>query len=388
MTSRAKLPAAVLALLLGAAATASAQGNFLIVGNDEKTANAPTGTTNLAPGRDTVSIIDIADPLAPRIVVSLPLMNGVQGPPTNLQITPDGRLGLVANPVVMTHDGTAWRASPDNQLHVIDLTATPPRLVESITVGRQPSGLAISHDGTFALVANRGGKSISVLSISGTTVRQIAEVPVDDEVCSVAITPDGRRAFITKHTVHRVGVLEIDGTDVRYSRGNDMATGIGVYNVQVTPDGRYALAANTGVQGDGNADTISVIDATANPPRVIDNVNVGDGPEGLAVSPDGRYAAAVLLHGSVAPHARWSYSRNGSVRLIRIGANGMLTPLNAVPTGGLPEGGAFSPDSRHFYVANFLDRNLQVYRIENDTLVDTGATLALPGQPASIRGRP
>ncbi|RKK05981.1 YncE family protein [Pseudoroseomonas wenyumeiae] len=390
MTARPILLAGVAACLIAGlhAGAACAEGNYLIVGNDEKTQNAPAGTSVRAPGNDSVSIIDITDPAQPRVAASLPLMNGVQGPPTNLQITPDGTLGLVANPVVMQQDGATWRPAPDNSLHVIDLTAQPPRLIETITVGRQPSGLAIARDGRFALVANRASRSISVLSIDGRSVRQIAEVSVEDEAGSVAITPDGRRAFITKHTVHRVGVLEIDGTAVTYDRSRDIATGIGVYTVEVTPDGRYALAANTGVQGDGHVDTVSVIDARANPPRVVDHVTVGDGPEGLVISPDGRFAVAVLLRGSVAPHAAWSYTRNGSVRLLRIGPDGVLKALNELPAGGLPEGGAFSPDSRFFYVANFLDRNLQVYRIDGDTLVDTGVLLPLPGQPAAIRGRP
>ena len=34
----------------------------------------------------------------------------------------------------------------------------------------------------------------------------------------------------------------------------------------------------------------------ANPPRVIDQVVVGDGPEGLAVSPTGGYAASLILN--------------------------------------------------------------------------------------------
>lgn len=379
--------AACLAVSLHAGAV-RAQGNYLIVGNDEKTQNAPAGTSFRAPGHDSVSIIDITDPAQPRVAASLPLMNGVQGPPTNLQITPDGTLALVANPVVTQQDGATWRPVPDNRLHVIDLAAQPPRLIETITVGRQPSGLAIARDGRFALVANRASRSISVLAIEGRSVRQIGEVPVEDEAGSVAITPDGRRAFITKHTAHRVGMLEIDGTTVTYDRAKDIATGIGVYTVEVTPDGRYALAANTGVQGDGHVDTVSVIDAKANPPRVVDHVTVGDGPEGLVISPDGRFAAAVLLRGSVAPHDAWSYTRNGSVRLLRITSDGRLAALNELPAGGLPEGGAFSPDSRFFYVANFLDRNLQVFRIDGETLVDTGVLLPLPGQPAAIRGRP
>jgi hypothetical protein len=41
--------------------------------------------------------VDISNREAPRIVASLPLMNSIFGPPTNLAITPDERLALVAN---------------------------------------------------------------------------------------------------------------------------------------------------------------------------------------------------------------------------------------------------------------------------------------------------
>jgi YVTN family beta-propeller protein len=377
-----------LALTLLLSGSAWAQGHFIIIANDEKTFFEANGPRNGPPGKDSVSIVDISQPLSPRIVANLPLMNSVLGPPTNLQITPDGRLGLVANPVVMNQDGAVWRAAPDNKLHVIDLAATPPRLVESIEVGRQPSGMAISRKGDLALVANRNGKSVSVLTIAGTTVRQIAEIPMDDEVAAVAITPDGKRAFVAKNAAHKVAVLTIDGTKVSYDKAQDMVVGYGVYNIDVTPDGRFALAANTGIGGDGHSDTVSVIDARANPPRVVDNVNVGDGPEGFAIAPNGRYAVAALLKGSAAVHSAWSYTRNGAVRLIRIGPGGRLTPLGELPAGGLPEGLAFSPDSRYVYVGNYVDRTLQVYRITGDRLSDTGVKLALPGQPAAIRGRP
>ena len=53
---------------------------------------------NLAPGKDAVTIVDIGtDPANPKIVASLPLMNSIFGPPTNLAITPNGQLALVAN---------------------------------------------------------------------------------------------------------------------------------------------------------------------------------------------------------------------------------------------------------------------------------------------------
>ena len=68
-------------------------------------------------GRDTVSIIDIGtDPLAPRILVNLPLANTIAGPPVNLAITPAEGLALVANSlnpgVTYTSATSSPRTSP------------------------------------------------------------------------------------------------------------------------------------------------------------------------------------------------------------------------------------------------------------------------------------
>ena len=120
--------------------------------------------------------MDVSNPAKPKIRASLPLMNSLLGPPTNLQITPDGKLGLVANSVVMNQDGSAWKTAPDNKLFVIDLNANPPKLVDTVTVGAQPSGMAISHKGDLALTANRAGKSVSVLSIENGTVKSLGDV--------------------------------------------------------------------------------------------------------------------------------------------------------------------------------------------------------------------
>jgi hypothetical protein len=71
-----------------------ARAQMLITGNDEKVWFDETGkTVNQAPGKDTVSIIDIREPTKPRIVANLPLMNTIIGPPVNLAITPDQHFG-------------------------------------------------------------------------------------------------------------------------------------------------------------------------------------------------------------------------------------------------------------------------------------------------------
>jgi len=66
----------------------------------------------------------------------------------------------------------------------------------------------------------------------------------------------------------------------------------------ITPDGKRAILNNIGGGQDGQVDTVGIIDLEASPPRVIDQVVVGDGPEGLAVSPTGGYAASLILNGT------------------------------------------------------------------------------------------
>src|SRR5205823_12435432 len=136
---------------------------LMIVGNDEKVGISDAGAFVFSgPGKDTVSIIDIGtDPLAPKILVNLPLMNSIFGPPVNLAITPDESLALVANSMDAERDGAGWKMVPDNKLYVIDLTTNPPALIDTVAVGKQPSGMSINREGNLALIANRADNSIN-----------------------------------------------------------------------------------------------------------------------------------------------------------------------------------------------------------------------------------
>jgi len=180
----------------------------------------------------------------------------------------------------------------------------------------------------------------------------------------------------------------VAGEKVSYDSKLDMPVGLWPYNVDVTPDGKLAISADNGNAGaaDGHVDTVSVIDLEASPPRVIDKVVVGDAPEGFAISPTGRLAVAVLLRGSNSAKSAWFYHRNASVVALRIDGK-QVTRGNEVEVRGLPEGVVFSPDGRYLYVGNFIDRDISILRVEGDRIVDTGKSLALPGHPASMRGR-
>jgi DNA-binding beta-propeller fold protein YncE len=379
---------AALSLVCSLTFASWASGQLMIVGNDEKVGWDDAGKLVLrAPGKDTISIVDITNREAPRIVVSLPLTNSVFGPPVNLQITPNGRLALVANSLNVVEDGGALKTVPDNKLYVLDLTTSPPAHIATVDVGRQPSGLAINRAGDLALVTNRADNSISVLSIEGKEVKLIDTVPMGDMVAAVAITPDGKRAFAVKFPAHKVAMLEINGQKVTYTK-YDMTVGLWPYNIDITPNGKLAITADNGNGGasDGHVDTVSVIDIEASPPRVIDRVVVGDAPEGFAISPTGEIAVAILLNGSAGvPKNAWFANKTGKVVVLKIDGK-KVTKVGEVEVGGLPEGVVFSPDGKYIYVGNYTDRDVSILRVNGTRVTNTGRRFTLPGQPASMRG--
>ena len=367
--------------------TAARAAPFMIVGNDEKV-SSDNGKTVVSPaGKDSVLIVDVANPLDPKIVANLPLKNSVVGPPVNLDIDPTGSVAIVADSMDVVKDGDAWKQVPDNKIYVIDLKAKPAKLINTIEGDKQPSGLSINPAGNLALVANRAGKSISVLSIHGTDVKLIDTVDMGDEVSAVVFTPDGKHALATKDAANKVALLNVDGDKVTYAK-QDLLTGLFPYNIAVAPNGSIALTADNGNSGtsDGNVDTVSVIDLTP-PVHVIDHITVPDSPEGLAFSPKGNLAVAVDATGSNHPKTDWYYHPHGVVTVLKVDGK-KVTRLNDIEVGALPEAVAITPDGRYIYVGNYSDRDFSILRVDGTKVADTGKHFKVPGQPGSARMSP
>ena len=377
------------AILLSASLFGSAHAKpFMIVGLDEKLLWDDDGKPILAaPGKDQVLIVDVADPESPKIVASLPLKNSVVGPPVNVAIDPSGTVALAADSIDVLKEGDALKQVPDNKVYVIDLSANPPKLAATLTAGKQPSGLSFSPDGKMALVANRGDNSISVLSVNGSDVKITDTVAMPDSVAHVTFTPDGKRALVARFPAHKISVLDIAGDKVTYSK-IDLPTGQWPYNVAVAPGGKIALTSDNGGAGssDGSVDTASVIDLEANPPRIIDRVVVGDGPEGLAISPKGDLAVSVILRGSNMKKA-FFHEKNGSVSVLKIDGK-KVTKIEDIEVGGLPEAAMFTPDGKYILVGNYLSQDFSILKVDGTSVTDTGKRFQVPGHPASARMGP
>ncbi len=226
--------AAVAIGAVAALAVAPASAQIAISANDNKVALV-NGVSQVVqnPPPDTVTIIDLgASP--PRVVAEIPVPASVVGPPVSVAITPDQGLALVTS-AMKIDPADRTKQVPDNRVTVIDLTGAPPRPIATLEAGAGAAGLSINRQGTLALVANRSEGTVSVFGIQGKTVTPLGKVtiaPAASGVSHVAIAPDGKSALVTRDGDHFVSVLSVDGTKVEYTK-RDISAGLRPYGLDI-----------------------------------------------------------------------------------------------------------------------------------------------------------
>lgn len=375
-----------LAVFSGLLSTLTAPAQLMISGNENKldlTSGAPRGLPRPAP--DTLTLLDFAT-FPPRVTTIDNVPNTVIGPPSNIALTPDGGLALIANSA-RPDPADPGKTVPLSEIHLLDLTANPPRITGHVTAGSQPSGISIAPDGRLALVANRAGGSVSVLRITGKSATHLGEVKVGEPVASasdVAITPDGRLALVSLQKAGLLVELKVSGESVEPT-GRKFSVYGQPYRVVITPDGRFAVTSGAGYSTNGiDLDAVSVLDLKANPPRAVQHLTTGSGPESVEISPDGRLLAVVTMDGSNLGPGNPHRTDAGGLYLYRRTKHGFDFSQH-LPTGRIPEGVAFTSDGKYLVVQGHPDRELRIYRVSGSKVKDTGERVKVSGMPSSLR---
>jgi YVTN family beta-propeller protein len=236
---------------------------------------------------DTVSVIDTA---RNTVVATIP----VGGFPDGVATTPDGTRAYVTN-------------NFDSNISVIDTASNT--VVATIPVGLAPSGIAITPDATdsyerdnrhhqpLAYVTNAADNTVSVIDTTSNKV--LATIPVGQDPTGVAITSDGTQAYVTNQLDDSVSVIDTANNKVVATiPGFVIPTG-----VAVTPDGThtygrengrhqsFAYVTNNVPSIDGSnfpASAVSVINTASN--KVSATIPVGQDPNGAAITADGTHA--------------------------------------------------------------------------------------------------
>ena len=372
-----------LALAGALLSTNAAVAQLAVSANDGHTAfvnNTTVGADKPAP--DTVTILDLGV-TPPRVVGEVQAPTSVVGPPQSVAVAPNESIALVTASSKLDPSDPK-RLVPDNRLTVIDLQSSPPAVLATLEAGLGANGVSINRAGTLALVANRSEGTVSVFMISGKTVTPAGKVQLGDAKSSpshVVFTPDGKRALVTRDGDHRVSVLSVEGSTVAYTK-RDMVAGVRPYSLDVSAKGDIAVNGNQG-GGMGDADTVSVIDLKADPPRVVNTVSVGQTPEGVYLSPDGAYLAVNSINGSHKPKDSPFFNDFGLLKIYRV--NGTeLTFITEAKVGHWGQGIAWSKDSRTLLYQATAERELQVLSFDGRELILTGA-LKLSAGPVGLR---
>jgi DNA-binding beta-propeller fold protein YncE len=403
-----KVSSVLSVLALSAVLSSAAQAQIAVSANDGKVKLVDGVVQTMKDGKDTISFIDMkASP--PKVIATIDAPASVSGPPTSVAVSPNGNLALItAAEKVDTADPT--KRTLDDKVTVIDLsvltptlagrlsaavgraapqTAGTPKVLATLTAGKGAAGVSFNKAGTMALVANRGEGTVSIFTVSGSTVTAAGKVNLGDEKLgpsAVSFTPDGKMALVTLdgENAHRIAVLNIDGTKVEYAK-RDLNAGLRPYGLDINAKGDLAVVANIG-RGQGDNDTVSVIDLKATPPRVASTTTVGQTPEGIKISPDGKYVAVTVMNGSNKPKASPFFNDNGLLKIY--GRTGMqLTKVAEAPVGHWCQGVVWSANSKTLMVQCMQEEEIQVFSfagITATTLKKT-ATIKTTGGPAGIR---
>ena len=375
----------MIAVALAAAFAAPASAQIAVSANDGKV-RLENGVVKTTPNNpDTVAIIDmVARP--PKLLHEIEVPTSIVGPPTSVAISPDRSIALVtANMKLDPADPS--KQIPDNRMSIIDLKANPPAVIGTVETGKGPAGVAIGPKGNIALVANREEGTVSVFAIDGKTLTALGKVDFGNPKSGpsgVTITPDGITALVTRDGDNRISVVAIDRDKAEYTK-RDMFPGQRPYGIEISAKGDIAVVANIGA-GQGDADTVSVIDMKAKPVRVVDTVTVGQTPEGIAMSPDGKWVAVTVMNGSNKPIASPFYNALGLLKLYKV-VGKKLIYTSQVETGVWTQGIAFTPDSKTLLIQNKEQKELQVLAIRGGKVVDTRQRIAMKNGGAGIAAR-
>jgi len=296
--------------------------------------------------------------------------------------------------------------------------------IGNIPVGNSPAGIAIPTVGGFALVANKGGNSVSRIDLATSTVT--ATIPVPGNPTSVAITPDGTKAYVVQSTNCPPPPVPTPGPGPTPTPGGptpgptpippctvaviDTASNTVVTNVTVGHEPfAAAMSTNGGFVYVTNRadDSVSIIDTATD--TTIDEFPVGDTPEGIVAGFGLVYVAndtsntvsvyreidfallttipvgASPLSVAVSPDGTTAVVGNDGGGSISIVATGTETVIDTKSVGTNPTGVAITPNSSRAVVANSTSGTVSIVALKSDPNQPSSTiTVQLNGSPAAV----
>ncbi len=339
---------------------------------------------------DTLTVFD-ASKFPMKLLHTVPVSFGIQGPPQAVAITPDGKIAFVSAPT--QYNQQTHTLITEKYLQVIALDKAKPE-VTKLALPTNPQGIAVNPEGTLALAGGVDGV-LYVLKIADNAVTLSNMIHLSSgRLAGVSFTHDGKHALVALRDQQGIAVINIDGEKVSDSRVR-LSSGVAPYTIDVSSEGHWAVVSNVGLAGltddhtqkIADSDSISLLDTSVYPFKTVQYLTVPSLPEGVAISPDGKWIAVLSMDGSNLPKGSQGQHPQGKLTLFAI-ENGSARQVSEVPAGTAGQGVLFAKDSQHIIAQFNVEKQLAVYSIKDKKLVKLPDTVQLTAGPASIRSMP
>jgi YVTN family beta-propeller protein len=205
-------------------------------------------------GSGTVSVIDMATYQVRENIT-------VGGEPTYVALSPDGGTALVS-----ISNGT------NGMVSAIDLSTN--QVIANISVETSPGKIVWTDDSKAAWACVLSESGMVYVVDTATNERIGAPIDVGPSARDAAIDPVGMQAYITSSGNNSVSIIKIENAE----RVGVIPVGASPWGVLLITEEKLLYVANFG------SDTVSVIHTGNN--SVIMNITVGDGPIQLVANPD------------------------------------------------------------------------------------------------------
>lgn len=314
---------------------------------------------------DSADIIDVSQS-PPRIVATFDVPGSVVGPPFAVWVSPDGSWAILTS-ATKADPVAKFGIAPDDRVSVADLTANPPRVTQTVTAGSGATTVRVSPDGTLALVANRTAGTVSVFTVANRQLTPAGTVDLGkgSGASGLVFSADGKTALVSRQFDHQVSLLHIAGTSVTVDP-RPITTALAPYTMDQTPDGALVAVSNMG-RGDGDLDSVSMIDMTQSPPRAVSIAGVVSGPEPMRFSPDGKFLAVGAEDGTPLKAGARFYHEHGMLQVFAVEGQSLRLVAKG-EVGRWVEGIAWSRDGTTLLVQNDRDRTISVFGFDGQTL--------------------
>lgn len=238
----------------------------------------------------------------------------------------------------------------ENSISFIDLDTG--REVKRADTGPAPHEVAIAPDGKRAAVVAYGGETIEIFDVASRKRVETIALAKGARPHGIVWLQDGRIVA----SAEGIDAIVVATPDPTWTVRSIPTGQKGSHMIAVSPDARFAYAANL---GSGSVTQIDLVDG-----RTIRSAAAGKGTEGIALSADGAEV--------------WASARE-SDRVFVFDARS-LAPRAEIAVGRFPLRIAITPDGAHAVTSNLADGSLSVIDVRTRRLVRTIRVLGGQGE--------